>query len=367
VSASEVKDSARARRRRLLGAFVCIALVVVAFVWIARKPKDGSGPPETQPVPTGNLQVPADSPEAVAQPAVPGNEIVAAGGPHDDSDQQSPAKKLPVPEPTKPDLAAELRKALEAAEAAEAARAAKAPVPIETGFFFRRGDYVSPPYRVTTDEDGVKINGICVVKRPRQPEWTHLPKKDPGEFKWTPALRKKGLIGSGFKEHAFSCFKYWCGKYDFEEACRRLTEYIAGQNPGEKVTVMGDGSKGRLTLAYEDRDGALHHWSFERAQETDPRLRAALERAYVEREAESVRRKLSLGGVLIVDRSFISMSTEKLPRICRIAASALSEDEKVTALVQQQLLSGEDNARAFVKGFEERATLSKRLKQILKE
>ena len=33
------------------------------------------------------------------------------------------------------------------------------PAPIDSGFFFSCGVYVSPPYHVTLDDDGVKING----------------------------------------------------------------------------------------------------------------------------------------------------------------------------------------------------------------
>jgi len=308
VNIPEVKGSATARRRQLLGAFVCVALAVVAFVWIALKPKGGSGPP----VPSGNLQANVDGPEAIAQ---------------------RPAEQPAIPQEPAP------------AEERES---------IETGHYFHMGRYVPPPYKVTIVDFKVLINGEYVIDsygKPKRPK-VGVP-EDPGEFEWTEAKLKQRFSATGFVEHAGAKFRYWVFKHGYGRAMEMKIQYYRNQSTVKSVEAYKDGSM---------RIRGIHGCVFGVNSGTEGSFLEAMKERYAPTEAEAERYHkqaiaramaslevsrrceegiLKIGAVVFnlspdggVTSSFAPGSAHvRLQRIGRILRSARSQEEKIEAIM----------------------------------
>ena len=238
------------------------------------------------------------------------------------------------------------------------------PPPIDSGFFFYRGAYVSPPYRVRLDEDGVKINGICIDPRSNVSLRRPRPDKDPGPFKWTPELEAKGPSKSGFFDNAIERFYFWEKLYGFDEACNRYEQYMKQQPVFSKVERVAYGHFG---IRYWTKDGQENGMSISPPPLKGSRPRAVVEEETLKSSMESNRRRLLQGGAIIVLRGSLLISPgsvlRKLPRIYEIAASNKSNDEKVNAFLAapELYIDPRDEAETFVAGFRDSPSLKERV------
>jgi len=242
------------------------------------------------------------------------------------------------------------------------ARAADVPDrSVDTGFLFVNGHYVAPPYRVSVDEDGVRINGFCVREAPRPPKVRPIPKEDPGDFKWTPDLLARGIGKSGFLPHATLRFRYWEREHGFDEACKRFETYLANQPLVKRTKRGGTGDWG---LLYWLKGGEMRGISFSRRRATPPKPPEPPESALV-REGSGFHKILAGGGALFFGRGCIAMTKsaveERLPKIHEIITSAKSVDRKAAQLVARGLLPKRTAANVLATGFRESLALKRRI------
>lgn len=241
---------------------------------------------------------------------------------------------------------------------------------ITDGFFFWRGTYVSPPYVVTLDADGIKINGICVRHWPSVPKGTPIPTEDPGEFNWTEELRRKGLEESGFTQHASIRFYYWERTQGWEKACELYEAYFSAQPSVKKVErwEMGD-----FGLRYWTQDDHMMGISFSRprtpAEEEERRI--SVQKDY-EEETEGMRRNLKRGSALIFLRGYISIPPGPrlvmlLQPLCETAGATIPKEEKIAKLQKMGPIFAKDEIEILLAGFENSATLMARVAELREE
>ena len=235
---------------------------------------------------------------------------------------------------------------------------------IPTGFFFNAGEYVAPPYKITVDQDGVKINAICVREVPRHPKGTPIPKVDPGPFQWTAELEAKGMHKSGFVKHAIDRFRYWESQHGFDEAGERFEEYLKQQ---PLVASVAKGGIGDFGIRYQTKDGDDDGFGFSwpRPKRTEDGIRP--ENYYLQQGAENLRQTLAGGGAFFVGRGRIYMPSSRviefLPQIYEILTSKEPAEHKVASLVERGLLPRSD-AQTLVDGFTDDRSLRKRIEEL---
>jgi len=241
------------------------------------------------------------------------------------------------------------------------------PPVINSGFFFYRGAYLSPPYYVTLDEDGVKINGICVRRAWRPPPpGRPIPKVDPGPFKWTPELEKKGMSASGFNRHAIQRFRYWKKHHGYREACRRFEEYLKQQPLVARTEVR---QRGVFTILYWTKDGEQDGFGFSPLKPLPNKERLEQNRASLRHDVQSFSARLRRGGAVFLGGPgfgdvFVPAGRARLEvrRIREILISDQAADWKAKQLVAEDLVTPPlEYAHLFVKTFRDVPSLAKRL------
>jgi len=235
---------------------------------------------------------------------------------------------------------------------------------IQTGFFFNAGEYVAPPYKITVDRDGVKINGILVRGATKHPKAPPTPEVDPGPFQWTAELEAKGMHKSGFVKHAVMRFSYWERHYPWDEACKRFEGYLKQQPLVVKVYEGGDGD---FAIRYQTKDGEDDGFGFSRLRpkRTEDTIRS--ESLSLQQHAESLRQTLVSGGAFFFARGRIYMPSSRvkdfLPHIYEILVSKDPAQDKAASLVERGLLPRSD-AQTLVDGFTDDLSLRKRIEEL---
>jgi hypothetical protein len=240
----------------------------------------------------------------------------------------------------------------------------------QNGFFFFKGTYVSPPYTITVDEDGEKINGIIIMHADRRPTTSPAPDKDPGPFNWTQERKAQGLHKSGFMRHAILRFHYWQAEFGYDEACARFERYLRDQ---PLVARVARGAPGDFGLYYWTHDGEKRGIGFSRPAApltpAEKKRKSAEQQERYEEAAEGTHRKLASGGALFYGRGSVFLpgarARRSLPRIYEVAASTtMPSEKKVAALVGENLIPVPRIAEAFVEGFSDCPSLKSRIKEI---
>jgi len=233
---------------------------------------------------------------------------------------------------------------------------------INNGFFFYRGTYVSPPYFLRLDEDGLKLNGICIWRAFRSPRGRPIAKEDPGPFKWTPELIAAGTSAPGFLDHAADRFWYWFTTVGFDEACRRYESYMREQ----PVIVTVERSRAgdyRVT----GTDGEKRWIGFSR-----PVPGADVEHIKRDRESlmaqhEMAARLLRGGGALLVLNGHVTVPGSKvltwLPALYDMLTSDKSTETKL-AYVKAEFYADPEEAHVFLTGFDDSPMLKKRIEAL---
>ena len=200
------------------------------------------------------------------------------------------------------------------------------PLVTENGFFFYEGEYFPTPYEITSDKNGVYVNGVRVIPYAPVAERQELkvPDEDPGPFQWTPQLVEKGDFSyMGFIPHAQARFLYWQQKFGREKAESMLVKYLQEQ-PVVREAWIADVLGAMVTFKKGGGNGFELPTPGRRALEQDK---------LIEKDAVSMYESLAKGrGVLILDAARISLSERKVLLVCGILLGEGTVEEQTRSL-----------------------------------
>jgi len=268
---------------------------------------------------------------------------------------ETPAAEAPLPEPVIPPPPEKNEKEEKA---------------IETGFFFKDGVYVPPPYVVEVAEGGVSINGLWVREPPGPlPERNILrvPKEDPGPFKWTPELLAKGFTQDGFDRNACLRFLYWQSQYGFDEACNRFEAYLKEQPLVVRTERLRHGIGGGFSIRYWMKNGREDGYSFlppgGRRAPTEKEREATLQRI-----AQMYRETLAREGAILKGRAETLLpsggAAKAVVRMFDIVNSPTSDEARATALMKEGPAYDPKDAKNLVIGLKHSPALKERVDKV---
>lgn len=223
----------------------------------------------------------------------------------------------------------------------------------DKGFFFDKGKYVPPPYRITCAYEGVLINGICIIGAPRVPEANRrtVPDTDPGVFQWTPKLKAKGMTGSGFLRNAMDRRRFWRERHGWDESIDRLVEYLRKQPLVARVWREGN------NVIYFAHSGDRKRIGFSRGSPPDEE---EIEQC-LKREATKLHKRLEGGLALFAADALTSVSPRTLTEICRVLVSA---EELETRIQRLETYFLPRDAETIARTFEDTPHLRKRMRTL---
>lgn len=241
---------------------------------------------------------------------------------------------------------------------------------ISKGFFFYKGAYVTPPYHVIADQDGVKINGLVVLAMPLILRARPAPASDPGPFKWTKELMAKGIDKSGFSDNATDRFLVWKRDQGFDRACELYEEYLRKQ---PIVVKVERGGVEPFSLRYWTADGKNHGVAFTATSDETPDERRSRRTRDMEEHASNLRALLQEGGVFVITRGTLIVPSQRvqewLPALYDALSPATSPEQRVKILLKRPdlFLATEEEASVFGGGFGISPSLRQRIDALRKE
>jgi len=237
------------------------------------------------------------------------------------------------------------------------------PLVTENGLFLNGGKYIPPPYKITVDREGLYINGICVRKGPTMPKKLILiPETDPGPFQWTPELRAKDVVESGFIRNVYDRYLYWEKQYGPAEAFDRVEKYLKQQPQVVKVSHHGDDF-----IHYQLDNGELRSIGmFKKPRERgnpghDERVFKEHQQL-LKQEAANLHKELSNGrAFILVNGAHMHTSPSRIGELYRILVSDRKVEDKIKDVGE---LFTPTEAEAIVKTFEDTPVFKERMRTL---